>query len=263
MSYLKEKVTRVHHWNETLFSFNITRNTSYRFKNGHFVMLGIETDNKPLVRAYSIASANWEPELEFLSIKLPDGELTSKLQHLAIGDEVLIGIKPVGTLVADLLLPGKNLWLLSTGTGLAPFMSIIKDPEIYDQYDKVILVHGVRLVSELAYKDTIESELPKDEFLGEMIREKLLYYPTVTREAFKNQGRITDLLTSGEMNQRLGLPPLSVDDDRFMICGNQFMLDDLCQILDDFGFVKGTNKEQGHYTIERAFVEHNEDIDYQ
>ncbi len=263
MAYIKEKVTSVHHWDDTLFTFRTTRRPSYRFKNGHFVMIGLETENKPLMRAYSITSANWEEELEFLSIKLPEGALTSRLQHIKEGDEVIVDDNPVGTLVTDLLLPGKNLWLLSTGTGLAPFMSIIKDPEIYEQYDKLILVHGVRKVSELAYKDYIEKELPQHEFLGETISEQLLYYPTVTREDFVNTGRITDLITSGELNKRLGLPPMSVENDRFMICGNQFMLEDLCTILDELGFVKGNNKQQGHYTIERAFVEKDPEIDYQ
>lgn len=263
MAYIKEKVLSVHHWDDTLFSFRTTRRPSYRFKNGHFVMIGLESEKKPVMRAYSITSANWEEELEFLSIKLPHGQLTSRLQHIQVGDEVIVGDNPVGTLVSDLLVPGKNLWLLSTGTGLAPFMSIIKDPDIYEQYEKVILVHGVRKVSELAYKDYIENELPQHEFLGETIREQLLYYPTVTREPFENQGRITDLLISGELSQRLGVEPMSVENDRFMICGNQFMLDDLCVILNDKGFSLGSNRQQGHYTIERAFVEKDPEIDYQ
>ena len=194
---MTETVTHVHHWNDSLFSFKTTRDPSFRFKNGHFVMLGLHQEGKPLLRAYSIASANYEDELEFFSIKVPDGPLTSKLQHLKIGDEILIGKKALGTLVTDEMLPGKNLYLIGTGTGLAPFMSIIKDFEIYDQFDKVILTHGVRTVSELAYSDYIQNELPQHEYFGEMVREKLIYYPTVTREPYKNNGRLTDLLTSG------------------------------------------------------------------
>ena len=217
---MTETVTDVHHWNNSLFSFKTTRDAGFRFKNGHFVMVGLEHEGKPLLRAYSIASANYEDELEFLSIKVPNGPLTSKLQHLKVGDEVLIGKKPLGTLVTDEMLPGKNLYLLGTGTGLAPFMSIIKDFEVYEQFDKIILAHGVREVSELAYSDYIENELPQHEYFGEMVREKLLYYPTVTREPYKNNGRLTDLMTSGKLFLDLGLPKPNVEDDRFMLCGS-------------------------------------------
>ena len=179
---IRETVTSVHHWNDTLFSFTTTRNQGLRFKNGHFTMIGLEVEDKPLLRAYSIASANYEEEMEFFSIKVQDGPLTKHLQKLAVGDEILVGTKPVGTLITDSLLPGKNLYLLSTGTGLAPFMSIIKDLDVYEQYDKVILTHGVRYVSELAYQDRIENELPNNEYFGDIVREKLIYYPTVTRE---------------------------------------------------------------------------------
>jgi len=184
---ITETVTDVHHWNETLFSFKTTRGAGFRFKNGHFVMVGLEHESKPLMRAYSIASANHEDHLEFFSIKVENGPLTSKLQHLKIGDEILIGKKPTGTLITDRMLPGKNLYLIGTGTGLAPFMSIIKDPEIYDQFDKVILVHGVRYVSELAYSDYIKNELPEHEYLGDLLKEKLVYYPLVTREPNQTQ----------------------------------------------------------------------------
>jgi ferredoxin--NADP+ reductase len=252
---IRETVTKVHHWNDTLFSFNTTRNQGLRFKNGHFTMIGLEIDNKPLLRAYSIASANYEDEMEFFSIKVQDGPLTKHLQNLKVGDEILVGTKPVGTLIADHLIPGKNLYLLSTGTGLAPFMSIIKDPEIYEQFDNVILTHGVRETSELAYKDFIEQELPNNEYFGDIVREKLKYYPTVTREEFRNQGRLTDLVASGKLFSDLGLPDINLENDRFMLCGSPSMLKDFCKILDDRGFEEARQGEQGHYVIERAFVE--------
>jgi ferredoxin--NADP+ reductase len=251
----RETVTAVHHWNETLFSFTTTRDPGFRFKNGHFTMIGLELEGRPLMRAYSIASANYEDQMEFFSIKVQDGPLTSHLQRLQVGDEVLISRKPTGTLVADHLLPGRNLYLLSTGTGLAPFMSIIRDPEIYERYDRVILTHGVRSVSELAYQQTILEELPNNEFFGEEIREKLLYYPTVTREAFRNQGRLTDLMRSGKLFSDLGLPQPNLEDDRFMICGSPSMLKETCDILNDWGFSESRHGEQSHYVIERAFVE--------
>ncbi|GGY57754.1 ferredoxin--NADP(+) reductase [Bacterioplanes sanyensis] len=252
---IRETVTSVHHWNETLFSFTTTRNQGLRFKNGHFTMIGLEVDSKPLLRAYSIASANYEEEMEFFSIKVPDGPLTSRLQKLAVGDEILVGTKPVGTLVTDNLLPGKNLYLLSTGTGLAPFLSIIKDFEIYEQFEKVVLTHGVRYVSELAYQDRIQSELPNNEYFGDMVSQQLIYYPTVTREPFRNQGRLTDLLASGKLTQDIGLADLDPENDRFMLCGSPAMLADLTAMLDDMGFQEARGGKPGHYVIERAFVE--------
>ncbi|MDX9873467.1 MAG: ferredoxin--NADP reductase [Spongiibacteraceae bacterium] len=249
-----ETVTSVRHWTDTLFSFTTTRDPGFRFKNGHFVMIGLEIDGKPLMRAYSIASANYEEELEFFSIKVPDGPLTSHLQRIQEGDTIFVSRKPTGTLILDHLLPGKNLWLLGTGTGLAPFLSIIKDPEIYEQYEKVILVHGVRYVDELAYRDMI-TELPNNEYFGEMVQGKLLYYPTVTREPFQNQGRITELLTSGKLFADLDLPHASLEDDRFMLCGSPQMLKDLTGILDDWGMQESRHGDAGHYVIERAFVE--------
>ncbi|MBV1790289.1 ferredoxin--NADP reductase [Marinobacterium sp. D7] len=252
---VKETVTHVHHWNDTLFSIRTSRGRSLRFENGHFVMLGLEIEGRPLMRAYSIASANYEEELEFFSIKVPDGPLTSHLQNVRVGDEVLVSTKPTGTLVSGHLLDGKHLYLLATGTGLAPFMSIIKDPEIYEQYDKVILTHGVRYTSELAYMDYIENELPNNELFGDLIREKLIYYPTVTREAFKNNGRLTDLMLSGRLFRDIGLPQPNTDDDRFMICGSPSMLKDTCAILDGWGFNESRHGERSHYVIERAFVE--------
>lgn len=252
---MTETVTQVHHWNETLFSFKTTRDAGFRFKNGHFVMLGLEDQDSKILRAYSIASANYEDELEFFSIKVPDGPLTSRLQNLRTGDKVFVGKKPTGTLVTDQMVSGKRLYLISTGTGLAPFMSIIKDHEIYEQFDQVILTHGVRYISELAYVDYIENELPRNEYFGEFVREKLLYYPTVTREAYKNNGRLTDLITSGKLFLDLGLPKPNTTDDRFMICGSPSMLKDTCEILDARGFKEVRNGNPGHYVIERAFVE--------
>ncbi len=251
-----ETVTSVQHWNDTLFSFKTSRDPGFRFKNGYFTMIGLEQDTgRPLLRAYSIASANYEEELEFFSIKVPDGPLTSQLQNIKPGDQIYVGRKPTGTLVADHLLPGKNLWLLSTGTGLAPFLSIIKDPEIYEQFDRVILTHGVRHVSELAYRDMIESELREHEYFGEVIQEKLLYYPTVTREPFRNEGRLTDLMQSGKLFSDLGLPAPNKEDDRFMLCGSPAMLKDTTAILDDMGFNETRAGHIGEYVIERAFVE--------
>jgi ferredoxin--NADP+ reductase len=251
-----ERVLSVHHWNDTLFSFRTTRDPALRFRNGHFVMLGLPVEGKPLLRAYSVASANHDEHLEFLSIKVPNGPLTSRLQHLQPGDELIVGRKPVGSLVVDDLRPGRHLYLLSTGTGLAPFMSIIQDPETYERFEKVVLIHGVRLVSELAYADFIENGLPKHEFLGELVRDKLIYYPTVTREAFRHQGRLTDVIASGRLSEDIGLPPLDPAHDRAMICGSPAMLADSCSLLDARGFqISPRQGELGDYVIERAFVE--------
>ncbi|MEH6823486.1 MAG: ferredoxin--NADP reductase [Motiliproteus sp.] len=252
---LQEQVLSVHHWNNTLFSFKTSRSQSFRFKNGHFTMIGLEHEGRPLMRAYSIASANHEDQLEFFSIKVADGPLTSKLQKIQVGDPILISRKPTGTLILDHLLPGRNLYLVSTGTGLAPFISLIKDPEIYERFDKVILIHGVRHVSELAYSGMISNELPNNEYFGNQVRKQLLYYPTVTREPFRNQGRVTELMQSGQLCRDLGLPEFSLDRDRFMICGSPSMLKDTCAILDQRGFEEARHGDQGHYVIERAFVE--------
>ncbi|HRD67589.1 MAG TPA: ferredoxin--NADP reductase [Candidatus Competibacter sp.] len=251
-----EHVLSVHHWNDTLFSFKTTRDPGLRFRNGHFVMIGLEVDGRPLMRAYSIASANYDEYLEFFSIKVRNGPLTSRLQHLKEGDSILVGRKPVGTLVIDDLLPGERLYLLGSGTGLAPFLSIIKDPDTYERFGQVVLVHGVRHVSELAYADFIAQELPVNEFLGELVRERLIYYPTVTREPFHNQGRLTDLIESGKLFADLGLPPLDPERDRAMICGSPGLLKDTCALLNARGFVISPHiGEPGHYVIERAFVE--------
>jgi ferredoxin--NADP+ reductase len=254
-AFNEEQVLSVRHWTDRLFSFTTTRDTAFRFQNGHFTMLGLKVDGKPLLRAYSVASANHEEHLEFFSIKVPDGPLTSRLQHLQPGDKLLIGRKPTGTLLIDYLNPGKNLWLLATGTGLAPFLSVIRDPATYERFEKVILVHGCREVAELAYQDLISKELPQDEFLGEFVSKQLLYYPTVTREPFRNQGRITDLLEQGKIEADLGLPELDVANDRVMICGSPGMLKDLKTMLETRGFVEGSTQTPGHFVIERAFVE--------
>jgi ferredoxin--NADP+ reductase len=251
-----ERIISVHHWTDTLFSFTATRDSGFRFVNGQFTMIGLPVDGKPLMRAYSVASANHEDQLEFFSIKVQDGPLTSRLQHIKPGDKVLVGKKPTGTLLISDLHPGKHLYLLGTGTGLAPWLSVIKDPETYERFDKVILTHGVRYEKDLAYRDLFEKELREHEFLGEMIGDKLLYYPAVTREAFPNQGRLTSLMESGEMQKTLGLPPLDPENDRAMICGSPQMLADLRTVLDSRGFQTSPRiGTPGHYVFERAFVE--------
>ena len=254
-AFNEERVLSVHHWTDRLFSFTTTRDPALRFSNGHFTMIGLRINGKPLLRAYSIVSANYEEQLEFLSIKVPDGPLTSRLQHIKVGDTIVVGRKPTGTLVIDYLLPGKRLYMLSTGTGLAPFMSIIRDPETYEKFEQVILVHGVREVAELAYHDYLEHELPKHEFLGEMVSAQLKYYATVTREPFKHQGRITDLIENGQMCNDLGVPQLNAAEDRVMICGSPGLLRDLKQILEGRGFKEGNTTTPGDYVVERAFVE--------
>ncbi len=250
-----ERVLSVHHWNETVFSFKTTRDESLRFENGHFVMLGLLVDGKPLMRAYSIASANHEEFLEFLSIKVAQGPLTSRLQNIKPGDEVLVSRKPTGTLLLHDLKPGKRLYLLSSGTGLAPFMSIIKDPETYERFEKIILVHGVRYRSELAYRDFIEWELTQHEYLGEQVRNQLVYFPTVTRERFRYQGRVTSLIESGKLFKDIDMPALDPATDRVMICGSPAMLADLSAMLDARGFrISPHVGEPGDYVIERSFV---------
>jgi ferredoxin--NADP+ reductase len=250
-----ERVLTVHHWNETVFSFTTTRDQALRFENGHFVMMGMLIDGKPLMRAYSIASANHEEFLEFLSIKVANGPLTSRLQNIKPGDEVLVSRKPTGTLLLHDLNPGKRLYLLSSGTGLAPFMSIIKDPQTYERFEKIILVHGVRYRSELAYRDFIEWELTHHEYLGEQVRNQLVYFPTVTRERFRYQGRVTSLIDSGKLFADIGMPPLNPTEDRVMICGSPAMLADLSAMLDARGFkISPHVGEPGDYVIERSFV---------
>ena len=254
--YSTEKILSVHHWNDTLFSFKTTRQDGLRFENGQFVMIGLEVDGRPLARAYSVASPNYDEHLEFLSIKVQNGPLTSRLQHIKVGDELLVSRKPTGTLVIHDLKPAKNLYLFSTGTGLAPYMSLIQDIEVYDRFEKVILVHGVRKINDLAYKDFIENDLPNNEFFGEEIRNQLIYYPTVTRESFKNEGRLTDLVKSGKLFDDIGLSKMNPIDDRAMICGSPEMLKDTQDLLDSMDFIVSPRiGEPGDYVIEHAFVE--------
>lgn len=251
-----QTVLSVHHWTDSYFTFTCTRDDSLRFENGQFVMVGLMVDGKPLMRAYSVASANWEEHLEFFSIKVPDGPLTSRLQHLKVGDEVLVSKKPTGTLICGDLNPGKNLYLLSTGTGIAPFLSITKDPEVYDQFEKVILVHGVRYKKDLAYYDRFTKELPEHEYLGELVKEKLIYYPVVSREEYPHRGHITDLMKSGKMFADIGLPMMNPEHDRAMLCGSLAMLKDISAVLDEFGLkVSPKMGQRGDYLIERAFVD--------
>ena len=254
-AFNEEKVLSVHHWTNKLFTFTTTRDPSLRFSNGHFTMLGLRVNDKPLLRAYSIVSANYEEHLEFLSIKVADGPLTSRLQHIKVGDSIIVGRKPTGTLLIDYLLPGKRLYLLSTGTGLAPFMSVIRDPATYEAFEQVILVHGVREKDELAYHDLVVEHLPQHEFLGETIQKQLLYYPTVTRQSYKTMGRVTDLIASGKMFEDLKLPALDVANDRVMICGSPHMLKDLKVLLEGRGFKEGNTSKPGDFVIERAFAE--------
>ena len=250
-----QKVLSVHHWTDAYFTFTCTRDESLRFENGQFVMVGLMVEGKPLMRAYSVASANWEEHLEFFSIKVQDGPLTSRLQHLKAGDEVLVSKKPTGTLLIDYLLPGKRLYMLSTGTGVAPFLSVIRDPETYEKFEQVILIHGVREVKELAYHDYITQELPQHELLGEMVSRQLKYYPTVTREAFKHQGRVTTIIENGQLARDLGLPALNPAEDRVMICGSPEMLRDLKHMMEERGFNEGNTTKPGDFVIERAFAE--------
>jgi len=254
-AFAQATVLSVRHWTERLFSFTATREPGFRFDSGQFVMIGLTVDGRPLMRAYSIASSPYASELEFFSIKVPDGALTSRLQHLRPGYKVLVGSKPTGTLVLRNLLPGRTLWLLATGTGLAPFLSIVRDLETYARYDRVVLVHGVRRVRELAYADLLRDVLPHDEYLGEAVRSALVYCPTVTREPFMRQGRIPELVASGRLAADLGLPAFDPAHDRCMICGSPAMLADTRAVLEARGFSEGNMTVPGTYVIERAFVE--------
>jgi ferredoxin/flavodoxin---NADP+ reductase len=254
-NFLQETVLDIHHWTDRLFSFKTTRDPSFRFKNGQFTMIGIDVGGRPLLRAYSVVSPNYDETLEFLSIKVPDGPLTSRLQHVKVGDPIMVSKKATGTLVLDNLMPGRNLYLLGTGTGLAPFMSLIRDFETFERFERVILVHGCRHVSDLAYSDLIEKELPADEYIGEEAKAKLIYYPTVTREEFRNRGRINDLMATNKLPADIGLAPISPEADRVMLCGSPHMVQDLRDLLGERGFVEGNHGEPGHYVVEKAFVE--------
>jgi ferredoxin--NADP+ reductase len=254
-AFQKETVLSVKHWTESLFSFTATRDPGFRFQNGQFAMIGLEVEGRPLVRAYSMASANHEDALEFFSIKVADGPLTSRLQKIKEGDTILVGRKPTGTLITANLIPGERLLLLSTGTGIAPFASLIKDPDVYESYETIILAQGCRQVSELAYGERLVAKLRQDELFGPLLADKLIYYPTVTREPFRNRGRITDLIESGQIFNDLGLTPLELETDRIMLCGSPGMLDELRVMFTVRGFVEGNHSEPGHFVIEKAFVE--------
>lgn len=249
------RVLSVRHWTDRLFSFTTTRDPGFRYQSGQFSMIGIMVEGRPLLRAYSMVSPHYEDALEFLSIKVQEGPLTSRLQHVRPGDIVLVGRKASGTLLLQNLLPGATLYLLATGTGLAPFMSVIRDPEVYEQFAKVVLVHGCRKVAELAYDEIITNELPRNPFFGEQVTNQLLYYPTVTREAFRHQGRIPTLLETGKLCRDLGLPPLDPARDRFMLCGSPGMLKDTRTFLDKLSMTEGNMSKPGQYVIERAFVD--------
>jgi ferredoxin/flavodoxin---NADP+ reductase len=250
-----QTVTSVTHWTDRLFSFRVSRPASLRFRSGEFVMIGLLGETgKPLLRAYSIASPSWDEELEFYSIKVPDGPLTSKLQHIQPGDEIILRPKPVGTLVHDALLPGSRIWFLATGTGIAPFASLMRDPETYDKYDQVIMMHTCREVAELDYGRQLVESLKDDPLIGEMVGEKLLYYPTTTREASPRMGRITDNLASGKVFTDLGLAPMDPEEDRAMVCGSLAFNHDVKAVLEGFGLREGANSEPLEYVVEKAFV---------
>ena len=254
MALLKEKVTEIYHWTDKTFSFKTTRDMSFRFKNGEFAMIGLEIDGKPLLRAYSVVSPNHENHLEFLSIKVPNGPLTSKLQHIKIDDEIIVNSKPTGTLVCDYLLPGRNLFLFSTGTGLAPFMSIVRDPETYEKFEKIILTHTVRTSKELAYKDLL-TNLNKDEIYSEVTKNNFIYFNTVTREKWDNEGRITDWIKENTLWKKVGVESFKPEIDRVMICGSEEMTFDLKEIFEKLGSKEGSTKIQGGFVIEKAFAE--------
>lgn len=252
--YTLETVISVHHWTDTLFTFKTTRDQSFRFKNGEFVMIGLEIEGKPLVRAYSLVSTNYEEQLEFLSIKVENGPLTSVLKGINIGDQVLVGRKATGTLITDNLIRGDRLYLLSTGTGIAPFISIVKDPETYERFSEVIVVHGCRFVKELAYKDYLEKEIFNDPYLSDLVNGHLHYYPTITRESYKNTGRLTELLRTEKLFQDLKMPSYD-PKDRFMICGSPEMTLEIKEILKQKGYLEGNHGDPGTFVIEKAFVE--------
>ncbi len=261
-----QTVTEVEHYTDRLFRFRVTRPASLRFRSGEFVMIGLMGDpdpetgkQKPLLRAYSIASPSWDEELEFYSIKVQDGPLTSKLQHIKVGDEVILRPKPVGTLVHDALLPGKRIWFFSTGTGFAPFASLLRDPQTYEDYDEVIITHTCREVGELKYGAELIESIRNDEMLVELLGEenlkKLRYYPTTTREESPKMGRITDLIRSGELFEDLGIEPLNPEHDRAMICGNLAFNLELKELFEEAGLKEGANSDPQQYVVEKAFLD--------
>ncbi|MFN3643481.1 MAG: ferredoxin--NADP reductase [Gemmobacter sp.] len=251
-----QTVTAVRHWTDRLFSFRVTRPASLRFRSGEFVMIGLPDERgKPLLRAYSIASPSWDDSLEFYSIKVPDGPLTSRLQHIVPGDEIILRPKPVGTLVHDALLPGRRLWLLATGTGIAPFASLVRDPETYEKFEQVILMHTCREVAELEYGRRLVEALADDPLIGEMAAGRLLYYPTTTREPYPRMGRVTDNLASGKVFADLGIPgPMDPATDRAMVCGSLAFNIDVKAILEGWGLREGANSDPAEYVVEKAFV---------
>lgn len=254
MALLKEKVISIHHWTDKTFSFKTTRNRTFRFKNGEFAMIGLEIDNKPLLRAYSVASPNHEDHLEFLSIKVPNGPLTSKLQSIKIKDDIIVNSKCTGTLVCDYLLPGRNLYLFSTGTGLAPFMSIIRDPETFEKFEKIILTHTVRTSEELAYKDELEN-LNNHTIYKEITKGNFIYFNTVTRENWPRKGRITDWIREDKLWPEIKTAKFDSKNDRVMICGSEEMTNEIKNIFIEKGCNEGSTKVQGEFVIEKAFAE--------
>ncbi|WP_456389278.1 ferredoxin--NADP reductase [Profundibacter sp.] len=251
-----QTITEVKHWTDRLFSFRVTRPQSLRFRSGEFVMIGLMGDNgKPLLRAYSIASPSWDEELEFYSIKVQDGPLTSRLQHIKVGDEIILRPKPVGTLVHDALLPGKRLWFFATGTGIAPFASLMREPETYENYDEIIMCHTCRDVAELEYGRLLIEGLADDPLIGEMVGGKLRYYPTTTREDSPVMGRVTHKLEDGSLFDDLGVPPICAGNDRAMVCGSIGLNKDLKRILEGFGLNEGANSKPAEYVVEKAFVD--------
>lgn len=256
-NFNRESVLSVHHWTDNLFSFTTTRDPSFRFRSGEFTKIGLKVDEKLLLRAGSLASGHYEDRLEFFSIKVPDDLLTSRLQHLKEGDEIIVSREATGTLVIDNLEDGRNLYLIGTGTGLAPFLSVIKDPETYLRFENVVLLHGCRRVAELAYGEMITEKLPSDELVCDFVRYQLIYYPTVTRDRFCNRGRITDLIASGKLFTDIELPELEPQHDRVMICGSPALVRDTRELLVAKGFVEGNHDAPAHFVFEKEFVERN------
>lgn len=250
----EQTVLSVRHYTDRLFAFRVTRPPSFRFRSGEFVMLGLMINGKPLLRAYSIASPSWDEELEFFSIKVPDGPLTEHLQHIQPGDTILLGTKSVGTLVHDALLPGEHLYLLSTGTGIAPFAAVVRDPETYERFSKVILTHTCREAAELTYGVELVAAAKADPLVGEMASERLIHYPTTTREQTARMGRITTLIETGELFRDLGVAPLDPVRARVMICGSMEMLADLKALCEAAGLEEGANSRPAHYVVEKAFA---------
>lgn len=252
---LGERVIEITHYTDKLFSFKTTRSPQSRFESGQFAMIGLEVNGRPLLRAYSMASAFYDDYLEFFSIKVPDGPLTSRLQHIKPGDEILVSPKPTGTLLIANLRPGRRLFLCATGTGFAPFASLLRDPEIYERFERVVLVYGCRQAAELTFATKATIDVREHELLGELSEGKLDYYATVTREPYHHQGRITDLMASGKLFRDLGIDPFDPEDDRVMICGNPDMTVDLRASLGAQGFSEGNSNVPGSFVIEKAFVE--------